>query len=434
MKVFIGPHEIAGYYSNLSKGFKALNVPCDYITYNQHKYGYGGETKKPKLLIILDKLTRISNKRDGIFRFILSLLFRFFCEVIRLIIALKIIFSYDVFIFGFGKSLMRNNIDLIFLKFLKKRVISNLSHGAEARPTFIDGGYQSFEGNRINISLLKKYNSRNNKVVSFHQKYAFAVIGAPFSTSHFAVKPFINSLMIGIPYHNYKLTLKNNNYDSSQKSSNIINILHSPSHAAAKGTKIIINAIERLKEKGLNINLLSLQNASNDQVINAILKCDFVVDQVYSDLPMAGLATEAAFFGKPSIVAGYRLEELRQLIPQEKWPPSKICHPDNIQEAIEELTLNAGIRLKLGESAKLFVKTQWHPTIVAQKYLQIIHNNIPEEWLVEPSLINYIEGCGLSLEQSKANILDMVSSFGDSSLELCTRPNLKKAFLDFSRS
>ncbi len=110
------------------------------------------------------------------------------------------IFKYDVFIFGFGTSMLPYNLDLPLLKLLKKRVISNLAHGSEARPPYIDGFYQSKDGVAPSLKEIARFAASNRKTVLRHQTYASIVIGAPFSTSHFADRPFINHFALGIPF------------------------------------------------------------------------------------------------------------------------------------------------------------------------------------------------------------------------------------------
>ena len=64
LKVFVGPYEIAGYYSNLVQGLQQINVDCDYITYSSNKFNYGGETKTPWLLKCSKSLSLVDSARN----------------------------------------------------------------------------------------------------------------------------------------------------------------------------------------------------------------------------------------------------------------------------------------------------------------------------------------------------------------------------------
>jgi hypothetical protein len=211
-----------------------------------------------------------------------------------------------------------------------------------------------------------------------------------------------------------------------------IRILHSPSHSAAKGSPLILNAIKSLRDKGYSIEFVLLHGKPNEEVMVEIQCCDFVVDQVYSDFPLAGFATEAAWFGKPAVVGGYAFDYLKTLVPEGMWPPSKTCHPDQIEQAIESLIVNPEERLRLGAEVQMFVRDKWNAAEVARRYLRIIEGDIPGEWWLDPHSVTYLEGAGQPIERTKENIRQMVEQFGVESLQLSHRPDLEQAFLNFA--
>ncbi len=63
--------------------------------------------------------------------------------------------------------------------------------------------------------------------------------------------------------------------------------------------------------------MVLLTGRPNREVIVDLSKCDFVIDQIYSDTLMIGFACDAASLGTASIVRGYGLEELKQFVPSE---------------------------------------------------------------------------------------------------------------------
>lgn len=427
LKILIGPYDIAGYYSNLAKGLMKIGVNCDYITYVNHPFNYGGETKEPFLL----KLTKYLNSYVNIskYPYLVRKIAEIFGVAFSILWAINAILKYDVFIFGFGKSLMIYNIDLVFLKFLNKKVISNMAHGSEARPIYIDGSFQSYDGSyypSINKIITGAINSK--KLVEKHHRLSTYLIGAPYSTSYFTSKKFINAFALGIPF---EYNTNNLNVNRS-KNDSICRILHSPSHPAAKGSPQIIDAINNLKKKGYEIELTIIQGKSHSEVIYEIGRCDFIVDQLYSDTPLAGFATEAAWFGKPAIVGGYGINSLKKYVPSDMWPPSKICHPDNIEQTIEELIIDVDQRLRIGNDAKLFVSKKWNSIEVAKRYLQLIDGDIPDDWWVNPYEVIYLEGAGQTKEITKKNINNIVANEGKSALQLSHRPDLEEAFLEFA--
>lgn len=412
--------EIAGYYRNLAKGFKSIGVDCDLLLYEKHPF-YPETTIPPKLLGEIQK--RNSDKK--VQKNIKKLLLIGYTDILKIIWAFYVIYKYNTFIFSAGNSLLRWNIDLPILKLLNRKVIA-VFHGSDTRPPFCDGG--SFT-KHLTWRELKKNTYKKSKIINYFQSQGSFIIANPLSSFHYLKKPFINFLAIGLP-----LDLDKNKENVCEKnvSHSSVCILHAPSNPRWKGTEIIRKAVNNLKLKGFSICYVEILNKKNFEVIEALKKCDFVVDQVFSDFPLAGLATEAAWYGKPSIVGGYGLKYLKSILPDDMWPPSKSCHPSQIEQAIEEIINEKDERNQLGAAAKKFVRTKWKASEVASKYMKIIHGNTCKEWWLYPNNIVYLEGGGLSEEKTKQKIRDIVLQAGPKSLCLGDRPDLERAFLQFA--
>lgn len=140
-----------------------------------------------------------------------------------------------------------------------------------------------------------------------------------------------------------------------------------------------------------------------------------IVDEIYSDTPMAVFATEAAFASKPAVVGSYYVNQIKDDLPATNMPPSMSCHPDLLEAVMEKLIVNHKFREELGNKAREFVMTNWSAIKVAQHYLMLIDGNFPGEWLYDPRNIRYLHGCGLSdkpvLEEM---FVQFVSAGGDS--------------------
>ena len=239
--------------------------------------------------------------------------------------------------------------------------------------------------------------------------------------------------MLGIP--SLETNLKDFRTDLNvKKLKQSVRILHSPSHPSAKGTLYIKKAILNLQKKGHEIEFILVNGVSNLEVIEEIKKCDFIVDQIFSDTPLSGFAAEAAFYAKPAVVGGYGFEYLKSFIIPEMFPPSKICHPDKIEVAIESLIVDKNNRYFLGNAAHNFVLTKWNSIEVAKRYIRIIEDDIPEKWWLDPKEVIYIEGMGQSLKITKENLKNIINAYGISALQLSHNPKLEEAFLKFSNS
>lgn len=341
---------------------------------------------------------------------------------------------YKAFIFGYGQSLLPCNLDLPLLRILGKRVISVLAHGSEARPPFVDGALLSGDGRMPTAAIVRKLAKTRRRRVRRHLRYASVVIGAPYSTTPYSHRPMINLFAIGVPCDALAcqqqqdcstLRLPETNRPS-------IRILHAPSHPAAKGSRLISGAIDRLRSRGYQIEFVTLTGRPNADVQHELRLCDFVVDQTYSDTPMAGLATEAARFGKPSVVAGYGIGRLREHVPQGMFPPSMLCHPDELESAIEELLVDERQRAALGLAAQSFVHERWAACAVAERFLCVIEGEIPAHWWIDPTSVSYIEGWGIENKASSASVRQLILDYGLDVLQLSHRPDLERAYLAFA--
>lgn len=430
----MGPIEVAGYYRSLSNGFRNLGCHCDYVTYESHPFGYGGESRLPLLLVIAKKLESLRIKYGR--NFLLKAFVAVPAKLARLSWAVIALFRYDAFIFGYGKSLLPFNWDLPLLHALRKTVIVNMGHGSELRPPYIDGSRRSKDGGHIpGLESLRSGARRAKARVEFVERYATHIVGAPFSSTHFASTTLINWFAIGVPCPgpaSHAIGASNDAVDAEMTGRRAIRVLHSPSHPAAKGSAAIQMAIERLRDKGYLIDYVEVINRPNEEVLAELRCCDFVVDQVYSDTPMAGFAAEAAGYGKPAVVGGYGFDYLAKFIPAGMFPPSMACKPSGIEKAIEDLIVDGGLRECLGREARGFVQDKWSPENVAGRYLRLIRGDIPEEWRLDPDSVEYLHGCGQAEELSRESIRRLVSAYGPEALQVAHRPSLESAFLIFA--
>lgn len=428
-KILIGPTEIAGYYRGLANGMQTIGLDCDYFTYRPHPFDYGGESSEPRLL----KLAKFGLKAKADCKVkTLNLLFLTPLAILLLLPwTVFAAFKYDVFIFGFGESLLPRNIDLPILKLMNKKVISVLFHGSEARPAFINGSIHAEDGTLTSVEEIAKSAAATKNKVTFHSKHTSIIVGSPLSTSQFCDKKFINGFILGVPTEppGEKKPVSSGKNIKNRKTQRRYRVLHSPSHMAVKGTKIITECVERLNQRGFLIDLVTIRGRANSDVIEQIKMCDFAIDQLYSDTPMGGFAAECAWLGKPAIVGGYGWDEISSHVPPDMMPPSKTCHPDEITQAIESLITSAGEIERLGLAASEFVTKKWEKTEVARKFQRLIEDDIPDAWWVEPKEIKYLYGIGQSLDQTIMIIQEMITKLGVESLSLSHRPVLEKEFL-----
>ncbi|MBV8715469.1 MAG: hypothetical protein JO020_10220 [Chloroflexi bacterium] len=248
-------------------------------------------------------------------------------------------------------------------------------------------------------------------------------------SGHFHERPFVKWLSIGIPC----LAADGASpVRSASEDRRPVRVLHAPSDPEAKGTSVIRSAIQRLQSRGFAVELREIAGRPHREVIQALQDCDFVVDQAYSDTPMAGFSAEAAFYGKAVVVGGYGEHALRASAQQVEMPPSAFCHPDDLEQTIAHLVVDEGERLSLGRAAQEFVRNQWSRRAVAERFLCLISGRIPEEWLFDPRVSSYAHGVALPESRARRLMADVIALGGTEALQLGDKPYVLQAMLEFA--
>ena len=178
---------------------------------------------------------------------------------------------------------------------------------------------------------------------------------------------------------------------------------------------------------------MQLVGKSNAEVLEALSTCDFIVDELYSDVIMAGFAGEAATFAKPAIVGMYDYENIKgSFTEQNMIPPILACSPNEVKQAIEKLITDKNYRISLGHKARSFIEMQWSSKEVAKRFLLLANNEIPETWWFDPKNIRRLYGWGITESKLKERLQDILNIYGPSALQLSHNPTLEKAFMDFA--
>ncbi|MCS7244457.1 MAG: hypothetical protein RMJ36_06980 [Candidatus Calescibacterium sp.] len=431
MKIFIGTEEIAGYYITLHRAFNELGIKSDYYClYHIFEYSsiHDYNTILGKLLYLISKYRYLSTKnKKRIFKILSIKRFSWFffnslLIIIRFILLISSIFKYNTFIFTFGESILPMNMDLPILKLFKKKIIFNIFHGSEARPIYIDLYGLDLKQKEKTLETIYKQSKTKKRKIQIIEKYSDYIV-CSFFISHFLSKKY-EFLYIG---YIHPLIEETNNETKNNNEEKIV-ILHAPSKPIHKGTEKIREAIKKIKDKYSKIEYIEIINKPHREVLKAIKQCDFIIDQLYSDMPLVGLGVEGALYAKPTIIGGYIWENFQKIHENKIIPPSFICNPEDIEQSIEFMINNQEFRISLGKKAKEFVITNWSPKTIANKFLKIINNDFPQEWYKEP-IKDYAHFAAIDEKTGKEFLKAYIEKYGPEALFLDNKPLLKKAFL-----
>jgi hypothetical protein len=420
-RVFIGLVETAGYYGNLHRALRRAGVDATYVNLFGHPFEYAESASTSPVVRLSTWLgrRRTQTPRE---RLAAKVLWKSLHWVSLVPLFVWATLRHDVFVYAFKSSFFEFR-ELGLLRLLRKRIVF-VFQGSDIRPSYIDGSEMAADRDAT-IELCIHLTRRKREALDRIERFAHTIVSLP-TYSQLLRRPFVSFISVGIPYP-IPATPEVVPSDGS------IRILHSPSHPAAKGTPRIRAAIELLRGEGLPIDYVEITSQPNDRVLGELARCDFVVDQLYSDTPMSGFPTEAAAFGKPAIVGNWDWESALEHLVPDHVPPTHRCHPDELEGAIRRLVIDTDYRRDLGESARRFVAERWSPDAVAARYLALFNSEAPPEWTCDPGEIRYVHGVGLEQDRVRELIRGVVDHAGAEALLVDDKPELRQRLLEFAR-
>ncbi len=327
-----------------------------------------------------------------------------------------------------GKGFFSGGIEYAFLRLLGKRVI-HVFIGTASRPRY-QSGYAKHvvKDGRVNAEELKRLASRTKRQarrINAISRNASVVIENPLC-GHFQVRPFVNWFKLGLPFDVAALEAKPRKTDATPpRVPGKVRVLHCPSRPEIKGSARIQAVMEKLVAEGLPIEFRQITGVPHAQVLHEIAQCDFVVDELYSDSPLAGFAAEASAFGKAAVVGGYGWKLFPDFLRPEEMPPTAVCHPDELESTVRTLVLDPVRREELGAKARAFLQAQWSEAAFAARFARMVTGDIPVDWWMKPEEICHLYGAGIEASEVARLVGALVSRFGPGALQLDHVPRLR---------
>lgn len=139
-------------------------------------------------------------------------------------------------------------------------------------------------------------------------------------------------------------------------------VIHAPSHREVKGTRFLLEAANRVKEEGIDFELVLIEGLSREEARKQYERADLLVDQLLAGW-YGGLAVELMALGKP--VVAYLREEDLGFIPDEMRSELPIINatPHTIYEVLRYWLTDGRSRLReAGLMSRCYVE-KWHDSL-----------------------------------------------------------------------
>lgn len=420
MRIFLGTAEIAGYYARLQAGFDEIGVESIQVQLIRHPFGYDQTSVAGSLFGALEWTA--ARRGRALERGLASRVFwRLAQSPLRLPLLAWVLVRCDVFIFAFGTN-VAGRWELPLMRVLGKRVI-HVFHGSDTRPPYLDGfiAQGGTEPRRM-----RRLTRRTARRLRWIERWSDVIVSHPPS-AQLHRRPFVAVLHVGIPISSVA-TIEQ---PPREEGSGRVRLLHSPSNPGVKGTDRIREAVATVAERGHALELVEITGRPNVEVRQALLDCDLVIDQAYSDSPVPGFGTEAAVEGVAFIVGSYAADDPGAPLPAHV--PATWVRPDQLADEIERLVVDSTARIGIGEQARSFVLEQWSPQAVAERFLRLATGDVPAEWMVDPQVVTYPYGGGLAEEDVRRIVGALVDRFGPGALGVDDKPLLLERLLEVAR-
>lgn len=334
-RVFIGYTDIAGVGTRLENGFSTLGYKTDFYFFNRHSFKYsGGKHLKFSKNIFISRIQK----------------FFFLC---------RILLQYDYIIYiCSGTGLLANSKEIKIFRFFRKKTMV-IYTGCDVRMPAVVAKYKwnpckdclteykTLVG--CNIPVKERRIQREERYFSYivSPLECGGYIKRDYSNIHFPVD--LNNLESGS-----SVSLKNKN----------LRILHASTNMGYKGSKYILDAVERLKIE-FDFDFIFVQNVTIDQLYNEIRNSDLIIDGLLAGF--TGLfSVESMAMGKPVICY------IREDLVMDNMPIIN-ANPDTIYDRIKEILSNPGILNGIGSLSRKYVEEYHSDVIVCQKLINIFH-------------------------------------------------------------
>jgi hypothetical protein len=143
-------------------------------------------------------------------------------------------------------------------------------------------------------------------------------------------------------------------------------VAHAPSHRDVKGTRYVIDAVQRLKAEGVGLDLALVEGLSNAEALKLYESADVAVDQLLAGW-YGGFAVEMMALGRP--VIGYLREGDLGFIPPAMRAelPLMRAEPGTIYEVLKATVAGRDRLAEAGARARAYVE-RWHdPLAIARR-------------------------------------------------------------------
>ena len=338
-RIFIGFNNAAGYGTRLVTAFRQIGVNADLYVEGRHPFGFENETTKYYSLPKSRWLQRIYTR----------------------LFFLKCLFKYDAFLFISIQTFIKGFKDLKILRKLNKKTLM----------IFVGCDVQQPE---LTHKPGIPYSSCHNCVQEYKDFVGCVPETKPARTRK--IEGLIDYIMTDRAladsvhrefFHiNQPININDFPVNIKETGNTLPVILHAPSNFGYKGTKYLVEAIEKLKTE-FKFEFKLVNNVTLKELYNEIERADLIVDQLIQGW-FGMLPLEAIMFGKPVIC--YLRDDVVKALPGDCSIIN--ANPGNIYSVLKECLQNKDKWKEIGVRGRDYVIKYHDSKIIAKRYADLL--------------------------------------------------------------
>lgn len=200
------------------------------------------------------------------------------------------LFKYDIFHFHCAVTLIYDSWDVRILKFFGKKTVMQY-WGSDIMQKNLSKIYTDLTEKEFNQIYPNWNDERIRKKIKYFDENLDTTIASAWSLHPFSPKSKVIRQSIDLDRIEYV------GVDSKKK---VPVVVHAPTNQLIKGTKFVLEAVERLKKEGYKFDFILLGKKKFDKTLDILRQADIIVDQLnmgyYGTMSIEGMA-----MGKPVI-------------------------------------------------------------------------------------------------------------------------------------
>ncbi len=274
-------------------------------------------------------------------------------------ILIKALFSYDVFQFYFGESILGPSLsELPLLKKLGKKIFFYFC-GCDIRSSKLTIEKYTYSACKECWPMACSANQK--QAMRSALKYADAI----FVSTPDLIEFIPGSILLPQPIDISKFETMKQRIALSKREGAVMKIAHAPSNRKMKGTQYVEEAVAKLVASGYMVELILVENLPYEEALECCANADIVVDQLLIGA-YGQYAVEMMALGKP--VVCYLRDDLLEHYGDDL--PIINANPDNLVDVLRRLLDSKDDWHTLGQQGIRYVQAHHDSQVIANRLIE----------------------------------------------------------------